>query len=406
MSHSHSMRGVVSQNYAACDASRSVRRRAATAAGPPRLAWLAGCALVAGTLGISTATPVMASCASGDSQQFNMLTSSQCRADAFGVNSTAVGLGAETDGANSTALGTVAKASGRSAIAIGVEANAVGTESTALGFGANARGANATAVGAETGLLSAAVAGATNVGALSGRLGAGICSTAIGAGIDATNNTNAKGNYSIAIGGGDGSVFTPIIGPAINLDGARADGFISIAIGTASQATHGGSSAFGLGSMATANDSAAYGEFSTASGASSIAIGLFSEASAASSLALGRSAIASGSGSVAIGLNSIANVTDTVSIGHAGGERRIMNVAAAVKPTDAVNLAQVRGMLSAAAAPATPMLPQSSGGADAATTKDVDDIRRELTELRTLVKQQQQRIAQLESRNVAADFAK
>jgi hypothetical protein len=52
------------------------------------------------------------------------------------------------------------------------------------------------------------------------------------------------------------------------------------------------------------------------------------------------------------------------------------------------------------------MLSQSSGGADAATTKDVYDIRRELTELRTLVKQQQQRIAQLESRNVAADFVK
>ncbi|MPZ56690.1 MAG: hypothetical protein GEU91_09390 [Rhizobiales bacterium] len=53
--------------------------------------------------------------------------------------------------------------------------------------------------------------------------------------------------------------------------------------------------------------------------------------------------------SVAIGSGSIATAANTVSVGNAGSERRIVNVAAGVKPTDAVNLRQVRQTLSAAA---------------------------------------------------------
>jgi trimeric autotransporter adhesin len=377
MSHSLSTRGVASSNCAARDASRSGRRRARTAVCRRRLAWLASCAFVAGTLGISTATPVMAGCNSGNDAHTDLLTSANCQAFASGGGATAIGAGATS-----------------------------GSVSTALGFEASARGALATAVGIGAGPGNA-VEGTTNMGARSGQDGAGIYSTAIGAGNSDVIGaiTGAQGNYSIAIGGG-GVVFTPAIGPAINLNGAHADGFISIAIGTASQATGGGSSAFGLGSTASANDGAAYGEFSTASGASSVAIGLFSEANAASSIALGRKATALKSGSVAIGINSIATVANTVSVGRAGSERRIMNLAAGVKPTDAVNLAQVQAMLSAAPASAPPLLPQSSGGADATPIKDGSDIRRELTELRTLVREQQQRIAQLESRNVAAASTK
>jgi len=70
------------------------------------------------------------------------------------------------------------------------------------------------------------------------------------------------------------------------------------------------------------------------------------------SVAIGYRARATEPGAVAIGNNSLADVANTVSVGHAGGERRIANVAAAVKPTDAVNLAQVQAMLSAAAASA------------------------------------------------------
>jgi autotransporter adhesin len=70
------------------------------------------------------------------------------------------------------------------------------------------------------------------------------------------------------------------------------------------------------------------------------------------SVAIGYRARATEPGTVAIGNNSLADAANTVSVGHAGGERRVVNVATGVGPTDAVNLAQVQAMLSAAAVPA------------------------------------------------------
>jgi autotransporter adhesin len=79
------------------------------------------------------------------------------------------------------------------------------------------------------------------------------------------------------------------------------------------------------------------------------AVGMNAKANAASSLALGYNANASLAKSVAIGSGSVTTAANTVSVGSAGHERRIMNVAAATKPTDAVNLAQVQTMIAAAA---------------------------------------------------------
>src|SRR5262249_5814824 len=55
----------------------------------------------------------------------------------------------------------------------------------------------------------------------------------------------------------------------------------------------------------------------------------------------------------AIGSGSVANAVYTVSVGKAGVERRIVNVAAAINPNDAVNLAQVQALLAARAGPAS-----------------------------------------------------
>jgi autotransporter adhesin len=329
-----------------------------------RMALLTGCALAA-AIGLSTISPARAGCNSGNDAQTNLLGSAACQADASGSAATAVGFAAK-------ALINRGSAFGKSAFALGDAA-------TAIGFEAGPR---------------VAVFGATNVGANSGTDGAGSYSTAVGGGTGSPTASRASGAYSVAIGGGDGAVFTPSVGPSINLNGAQATGFIGTAVGTASQASGGGSSAFGLGSKATGADSAAYGDFSTASGASSVAIGLFSKATGVSSLAFGRKAIASMSGSVAIGVNSIANVANTVSVGRAGAARRIVNVAAGTQPTDAVNLAQLQARFPIAAQPVA-----SAGTTNAEL---VDGIRRELAELRSLVKQQQERIAELERRNVAA----
>jgi autotransporter adhesin len=117
--------------------------------------------------------------------------------------------------------------------------------------------------------------------------------------------------------------------------------------------------------------------------------------------------------SVAIGQGSVANVANTVSVGRKGNERRIMNVAAGKRPTDAVNVAQLQAAVAAAAAKATQTVtavpaapPPPAVSVVPVRMNDArqvnDDLRRRLSELEVLVKQQQQRIAQLESRSVAS----
>jgi autotransporter adhesin len=322
-----------------------------------RVALFASCAFTAGALALSAA-PVLAGCNSGDLNNTSALHGANCRAYASGSGATAVGNGAYASGINATALGASA--------------------GPTLG-----------------------VAGATNVGTNSGYDGAGVYSTAVGGGTTNSTASRAQGSYSVAIGGGDGAVFTPEGRPSINLNGARASGYISMAFGVASQATGGGSSAFGLGSQASGDDSAAYGEFSTASGAGSVAIGLFSSASGISSVAFGRSAIANKTGAVAIGYNSVANVANTVSVGRPSLQRRIVYVATGVNPTDAVNLAQAQALATAAAASAVASVAPPSRTADNAG-RGLDDMRRELTELRALLQQQQRRIAELEGSRTAS----
>jgi autotransporter adhesin len=100
-------------------------------------------------------------------------------------------------------------------------------------------------------------------------------------------------------------------------------------------------------------------------------------------------------------------------VGVRGAERRITNVAVGVNNTDAVNLKQVQQLIAAAtkASPAevaaqavAPELPAIS--VVAVTPHNArnanDELQQQLNELRALVKQQQQRIAQLESRVASA----
>lgn len=95
------------------------------------------------------------------------------------------------------------------------------------------------------------------------------------------------------------------------------------------------------------------------------------------SVALGANSFAAGHNSVALGTGSVATRDNTVSVGHAsaGLTRQITDVAAAVMPTDAVNLMQMQQSISAArteamsyaasgvaAAMAMPQLPRLAPG--------------------------------------------
>ncbi|WP_303636789.1 YadA family autotransporter adhesin [Stenotrophomonas tuberculopleuritidis] len=87
--------------------------------------------------------------------------------------------------------------------------------------------------------------------------------------------------------------------------------------------------------------SVAIGEGSDASGSGSVAIGEGSAASGAGSVAIGEGASATGDNSVAIGAGSTADRDNEYSVGSAGNERIVSNVAAGVRPTDAVNVQQM-----------------------------------------------------------------
>ena len=61
---------------------------------------------------------------------------------------------------------------------------------------------------------------------------------------------------------------------------------------------------------------------------------------------MGSHATATADNAVAIGANSVADEENTVSVGSVGNERRVTNVAPAVKSTDATNLGQVNSLIS------------------------------------------------------------
>jgi len=74
--------------------------------------------------------------------------------------------------------------------------------------------------------------------------------------------------------------------------------------------------------------------------------GVPATATGTNSTAIGGGATASAANSVAVGQGSLADQPNTMSVGSAGNERRIINVADGVAPTDAVNMRQFESGMS------------------------------------------------------------
>ncbi|MGJ4950900.1 YadA family autotransporter adhesin [Bradyrhizobium sp. HKCCYLS20291] len=205
---------------------------------------------------------------------------------------------------------------------------AVGTSggATSLGFGAFALGANSTTIGSFAG-ASTPAAGVTSIGANANATGAaaGTYSTAIGAGADPNtgNQVQSTGNYSVAIGGGDG----------VGANAARSLGNLSVAIGgsTVANAANStvvgsnssvavgstGSAVFGTGNTVNGTNAVSIGTNSTVTGNSGIAIGDTAQATGVSALAIGTGATAGFAGSTAIGAGATTTAVNQVSIGTA-----------------------------------------------------------------------------------------
>ncbi|WP_176042356.1 beta strand repeat-containing protein, partial [Burkholderia stabilis] len=184
----------------------------------------------------------------------------------------------------------------RSAIAVGVSSAASGSDATAIGLQALAGSDNSVAIGsfAQTG-NSQPYAVAMGSDAQTN----GVEAVALGARVQA-NEDNA-----LAVG-----------------SNAKAIGKSSIALGNAAQTAIGATNSIAAGT------------------------GAIVQKNVVDAIALGTNAsVASGSnGGIALGANSIADRGNALSIGRAGAERQIVNLAAGTKPTDAVNLGQLKGV--------------------------------------------------------------
>lgn len=170
--------------------------------------------------------------------------------------------------------------------------------------------------------------------------------------------SNCDGNSGTP--GGNSSAVICGNGNTLNGDGQ------SVVFGSGNYLSGIGSTALGIASGGTGNYSTAIGRLATVNGDSSIAIGgagnnysEFTAVDANGAIGIGKGvliyngaddSIALGtysriyknvSGAVALGAGAEATESNTVSIGAAGNERRIVNVAAGMAATDAVNRGQM-----------------------------------------------------------------
>ncbi|HBC3016834.1 TPA: hemagglutinin, partial [Escherichia coli O146] len=259
-------------------------------------------------------------------------------------------------GHNSIAIGTSAEAGGEIKDKKGFQAG----ESIAIGAKAKATKEQSIAIGGDT--------KATGWGSI-----------VIG-GDDLTPLKNKKygrvvvpDNYETSEAKGDGSV---VIGSQSKADGAlslavgsisKATGEATTALGATAEAKAKLSTAIGFNALSTGESALALGSEASASAAKSIALGTNSSVTKLSSIALGNNAMVSaGDNNVAIGSNSVdktatniknatidtktygvfagSTPTGVVSVGDAGKERQIVNVGAGAisdTSTDAINGSQL-----------------------------------------------------------------
>lgn len=284
---------------------------------------------------------------------------------AVGTDSLAVGAGAYADGTmGATALGNDAVADGERALAVGNGSKATGLDAIAIGTGSQgeANGTNAIAIGEQS---HAVGMNTTAVGSYSEATAEG--AVALG------QQAKSKGIYSTSIGimangmcedGNEGGT----AGDHSTAVGARSEssGLASVALGGFSKATDDFATALGYGSGAGLRGTAV-GAASQVTGEGGTAAGLLSSASARGSVALGMSSVADreagwqGYHPVYGQMQDVSpawqSTWGAVSVGAGASQdedgrwipqrtRQIINLAAGMEDTDAVNVAQLREAMS------------------------------------------------------------
>ena len=284
---------------------------------------------------------------------------------ASGASSTALGSRAKTGAVAGVGIGMLATATNQYGVAIGGESSSTADNSIAIGRKSSATGENGIAIGTFT-----TSKGANGVAVGTNGTTAALGGVAVGQAAKSNKfnsvamgmNVTADGDNSVALGGS-----------------ANANNEGTIAIGsygsTPTKAT--GNRALAIGSATTANglESIAIGSRVNSTSQHSIAIGTRANASAVKSVAIGPDSSVTVDGGVALGRDSVANViggvtnkgynpntnrtdvysglngnvltstTGAVSIGNGSTvTRQLTGLAAGIRDTDAVNVAQLKSV--------------------------------------------------------------
>ena len=298
---------------------------------------------------------------------------------ASGNDSTAFGHGTVASGASSTALGSRAQTGGTAGVGIGMLANATNQYGVAIGGESSSTADNSIAIGRKT-----SVTGENGIAIGAFTTSKGANGVAVG-----TNGTTAElGGVAVGQAAKSNKFYSVAMGMNVTADGdnsvalggsANANSEGTIAIGsygsTPTKAT--GNRALAIGSATTANglESIAIGSRVNSTSQYSIAIGTRANASAVKSVAIGPDSSVTVDGGVALGRDSVADVaggtankgynpntnrTDVysglngnvltstagaVSIGNGSTvTRQLTGLAAGIRDTDAVNVAQLKSV--------------------------------------------------------------
>ena len=302
-------------------------------------------------------------------------------ADATASNNdaTAFGHGTVASGGSSTALGSRAKAGGTAGVGIGMLANATNQYGVAIGGESSSSADNSIAIGrkssvtGESGIAIGAfttskgangvAVGTNGTKADLGGVAVGQAAQSIAFNSVATGmNVTAKGANSVALGASatandDGTIAIGSYGSTPT----KATGNRALAIGSATTANGLESIAIGSRVNSTSQHSIAIGTRANASAVKSVAIGPDSSVTVDGGVALGRDSVADVAGGTANkGYNPNTNRTDVysglngnvltstagaVSIGNGSTvTRQLTGLAAGIRDTDAVNVAQLKSV--------------------------------------------------------------
>ena len=284
---------------------------------------------------------------------------------ASGASSTALGSRAKAGSVASVGIGMLANATNQYGVAIGGESSSTADNSIAIGRKSSATGENGIAIGTFTtskGTNGVAV-GTNGTTAELGGVAVGQAAkankfTSVAMGM----NVTADGDNSVALGSSasansDGTIAIGSYGSTPT----KATGNRALAIGSATTANGLESIAIGSRVNSTSQHSIAIGTASNASAVKSVAIGPDSRATVDGGVALGRDSVADVAGGTAnkgynpntnrtdvySGLNGnvLTSTTGAVSIGNGSTvTRQLTGLAAGIRDTDAVNVAQLKSV--------------------------------------------------------------